>query len=178
VQVLTSPSPVCIPIAILTAILIFFNSQAVPAKTLPPGKSLNITSDKMIAIKDGSVVEFTGNVRATQADAVLTADTIQVFFTDTREKGQSSIQKIVSTGHVTYTSGDRKALADQAVYLTGKEILILTGNSPKLVSGKSHVSGKKIIWFRKDDRMVIESDKNTRVQATFNPEEQEKGKKQ
>ncbi len=143
-------------------------------------KILNVTSDKMIACKDGSMVEFIGNARATREDSIILADSIKIFFNDseTKEKDQSSVKKIISQGNVKYTSGENKAFADKAVYTIDSEILVLTGKSPKLLTGKSHVTGKKITLFRKEDRVLVESDEKTRVQAVFNPEDQKKGTEQ
>ena len=141
-------------------------------------KKLNVTSDKMVALKDSSMVEFIGNVKATREDAVILADSIKVFInsSETKAQGKNSLKKIIATGNVEYTAGERKAFADKAVYTTKDEILILTGKTAKLISGTSHVTGKKITLFRNEDRAIVESDGKTRVQAVFNPEDQEKGK--
>jgi len=143
-------------------------------------KKLNITSDKMVALKDSSMVEFIGNVKATREDAVIFADSIKVFINsaETKAQGQNDLKKIIATGNVEYTAGDRKAFADKAVYTTEDEILILTGKAAKLISGTSHVTGNKITLFRNENRTIVESDGKTRVQAVFNPEDKEKGKTQ
>lgn len=136
-------------------------------------KSLHIVSDKMVALQDSSMVEFMGNVKATREDSVILADSIKVFFqtSDTGKDDQSRVKKIISTGNVEYTSGERKAFADQMVYTTEDEVLVLTGKSPKLLTGKSWVTGKKITLFRKQDRAVVESDPKSRVEAFFDPQD-------
>ncbi len=140
-------------------------------------KKLHVTSDKMVAQKDASMVEFIGNVKATREDSVIFADSIKIFIhtAETKKEGQTDLKKIIATGNVEYTAGERKAFADKAVYTTEDEILILTGKAPRLITGKSHVTGKKITLFRNDDRAIVESDGQTRVQAIFNPEDQKKG---
>jgi len=140
-------------------------------------KTLHVTSDKMVAQKDASMVEFIGNVKATRDNSVIFADSIKIFLhtAETKKEGQTDLKKIIATGNVKYTAGERKAFADKAVYTTEDGILILTGKAPKLITGKSHVTGKKITLFRNDDRAIVESDGETRVQAIFNPEDQEKG---
>lgn len=134
---------------------------------------LNITSEKMIALKNESMVEFIGNVKATQRDSVLTADSIKVYFDEGSDplKSRGSIKKIVASGHVVYVSEGRKAYADQAVYNASDQTLILTGKSTRLVTGNSFVAGKKITLFRADDRVVVESDGKKRVSARFDPED-------
>ncbi len=140
-------------------------------------KTLHVISDKMIAEKGGSMVEFIGNAKATREDSIVFADSIKIYFnnSETKTKNQSSVKEIISSGNVRYTSGKNKAFADKAVYTLADEILVLTGKSPKLLTGKSHVTGKKITLFRTEDRVLVESDDKTRVQAIFNPEDQKKG---
>ena len=135
---------------------------------------IRITSDKMIAEKGSSMVEFIGNVAATQEDSILLADSMKVYFvTDKKKKNQaqSNITKIVSTGNVRYTAGERKAFADEAVYTTADDVLVLKGNAPRLVTGTSFVTGKKITLYRKQDKVLVESDGQKRVEALLNPED-------
>ncbi len=134
-----------------------------------------VVSDKMIAQKDTSMVEFIGNVKATRNDSTILADSIKIFFTQTdnakEDTPQNNVKKIVSTGNVRYSEGERKAFADQAIYTVKDEILVLTGKSPKLVTGSSFVTGKKITLFRNQEKVIVESDGTQRVEALFNPED-------
>ncbi len=143
-------------------------------------KTLHVVSDKMVAQKDSSMVEFIGNVKATREDSIILADSIKIFIhsAQTKKEGQTDLKKIVATGNVEYTAGERKAFADKAVYTTSDEVLILTGKAPKLVTGDSQITGKKITLFRNEDRVMVESDGKTRVQAVFNPEDQKKAAQQ
>jgi lipopolysaccharide export system protein LptA len=72
---------------------------------------------------------------------------------------------------VEYTAGDRKAFADKAVYTADDDILVLTGESARLLTGTSWVTGTRITLFRKEDRAMVESEGSTRVQALFNPDD-------
>ena len=83
----------------------------------------------------------------------------------------SNVKKIVSTGNVRYIAGEQKAYADKAVYTAKDEILILSGKSPKLTTGSSFVTGKKITLFRLQDKVLVESEDSKRVEAFFNPED-------
>ena len=135
---------------------------------------IRITSDKMIAEKGSSMVEFIGNVEARREDSILLADSMKVYFvTDKKKKNdaQSNITKIVSTGNVRYTAGERKAFADEAVYTTVDDVLVLKGKAPRLETGTSFVTGKKITLYRKQDKVIVESDGQKRVEALLNPED-------
>ncbi len=139
--------------------------------------SLHVISDKMVGEAGTSFIEFIGNVKATRLDSTVLADSIKIYFnvedknkTD-NDDTQGNVKKIVATGNVEYTAGERKAFADKAIYTTLDEVLILTGKAPKLLTGSSFVSGKKITLFRKQDKVIVESDGSKRVEARFNPED-------
>ena len=137
-------------------------------------KPLQVTSDKMIAHQSEAMVEFIGNVKAVQEDGILLAESVKIYFFSSDQKTQNSqnrVKKIVAAENVEYTAGNRKAFADKAVYTTEDEILVLTGESARLLTGSSWVSGQKITLFRKDNNAMVESDGKSRVQAFFNPDD-------
>ncbi len=140
-----------------------------------PNAPLHVISDKMIATKDASMVEFIGNVKATRLDSIVLADSIKIYFNESDNNNdkpsENKVNKIVANGNVEFTMPDGKAYSDKAVYTTADEILILTGKSPKLVNGKNVVTGKKITFYRLLDKMIVESDGKKRVEAMMNPEE-------
>lgn len=172
---------------------VFADTQTDSQNTPPDKKEapLYVVSDKMIAKRDSSMVEFIGNVKATREDSILLADSVEVYFINDKkskkaatqnpekqEESQSNIKQIIATGNVEYTAGERKGYADKAVYTALDETLVLTGKAPKLVTGKSFVTGKKITWFRIQDTVIVESDGSKRVEALFNPEDKTTEKKQ
>ncbi|WP_394707090.1 LptA/OstA family protein [uncultured Desulfobacter sp.] len=176
-------SPICYNISpVLLLILLFLLAQVSVAaqenqtadKKQPPA-DLKITSDKMVASKDQSVVEFMGKVKAVRADSVLLADSVKVFFhtSETKKEGRSNVKRILATGNVEYTEGERKAFSDQADYDTAEEILILTGEQARLLTGKSWITGKKITLFKAEDRVVVETTEENRVEAFFDAEDQD-----
>ncbi|WP_299978238.1 LptA/OstA family protein [Desulfobacula sp.] len=162
-------------ILICSVFLLKTNNVCSQTQTEANKAPLHVISDKMIAQKDASMVEFIGNVKATRLDSIVFADSIKLYFvddkTDKDSSAQSNVKKIVSTGNVRYTAGERKAFADKAVYTTHDEILVLTGKSPKLITGSSFVTGKKITLFRNQEKVIVESDGTKRVEAFFNPED-------
>ncbi len=161
-----------------------------PSDTAPKAadKKLHVTSDKMIALQDSSMVEFIGNVRATREESIILADSIKIYFYSSDQKPkqasdqnkdgrQVNVEKIVSTGNVEYTEGERKAFADKMVYTTADEVLVMTGNAPRLLTGKSWITGKKITLFKQDGRAMVESGGTNRVEAFFDPEDNPEDKK-
>lgn len=160
------------------------DKKALPKKKIEDA-SLHVVSDKMVAKRESSNVEFIGNVKATRIDSVIQADSLQVFFNESgsqtdadspQDPNQGNVKKIVAAGNVRYTAGERKAFADKAVYTAQNQVLVLTGKTAKLMTGTSFVTGKKITLYRAEDKVVVESDGSNRVEALFNPEDNVKDK--
>lgn len=168
-------SPILFPILLFFLTQVSFAAQEnkTADKKQPPA-DLKITSDKMVAGKNQSMVEFMGKVKAVRADSVLLADSVKVFFhtSKTKKKGRPNVKRILATGNVEYTEGDRKAFSNQADYDTTDEILVLTGEQARLLTGKSWITGKKITLFKAQERVVVESTEETRVEAFFDAEDQ------
>jgi lipopolysaccharide export system protein LptA len=175
VKTLVSNKSIIIVGFIIITFILSGQLKTVYSETQINNVPLHIVSDKMIAQKDTSMVQFTGNVKATREDSIIFADSIQIFFVsdddNKNNETQSNVKKIVSEGNVKYTAGERQAFSDKAVYTTKDEILVLTGKSPKLITGSSFVTGKKITLFRLSGKVIVESDENIRVEAVFNPED-------
>lgn len=178
----------------MTVCLIFFSAAAgLDAKTSKKKSTkkasqspIHVESDKMTAAQDSSMVEFSGNVTARQDDATITADTIQIYFQqDNSEEVQAKtspddpgrIRQIISSGNVVFTQKDRKAYADKADYNTLDDVLVLTGEAPKLETGSSFVTGKKITLYRRTDQVIVEGGESKRVQALIHPDDDFQDKK-
>lgn len=130
---------------------------------------VNVTSDSMLAKKESSTIEFKGNVVVTREESVIHADTITLFFTkesEKNEKKRQKLKKIIAIGNVKYFSKERKAYAGKAVYTIDNEVLILTKDTPKVITNENWVTGKKITVFQKDGKITIEGG----VNAVFTPE--------
>ncbi len=168
---------------LLFFLIIFFpNFDVLSAKDEIKNKGpINITSNSMLAKDKDSTVEFKGNVVVTSEDSIIHADIITMFFNRETEKdkkksgGQNNkIEKIIALGNVKYFSGERKAFAGKAVYTYEDEILVLTGDMPKVITGKNSVTGKKITLFQKNGKIIIEGE----VNAFFVPDEDNKQTKE
>ena len=167
--------------------------QGTNTTTPPPEEKVHITSDSMVFDEAHSQVEFTGNVVATRLDATIHADHVKVILYSEAEKknraatepgsqGVDNVKQLIASGNVRVEQNDGTATADKAVYTPEKQTITLTGNAPTVVSGSSHISGKKITLYQDTRRVVVESDDTKRVEAVFdstdtNSEKTEPGKK-
>lgn len=146
-------------------------SGTAPKDKMDPGRPIHITSDAVESDHTVGWVEFTGNVKATEEDVVITADRIKIFY---RSDGETSmeanrIEKIVSQGNVKilFDNKTKTAMAEMAEYTADQQVLVLSGGDPTVWSGKNVIRGKKIILFQAEDRTVVEGDGKEQVKATF-----------
>ncbi len=136
-----------------------------------PGTPICITSDSVKSDHNMRWVEFIGNARATQQDAVITADRIKIFYRPGGDTGEvtSSIEKIISEGNVkiVFDNNTKTATAQKAVYTADERVLVLSEGDPTVWSGKNKIRGKRITLFENENRTLVEGNENEQVEATF-----------
>ena len=152
---------------------------------LPAGKAgkggisseqpLRITSQQLEADNKNQLITFRGNVIARQGDMTIHADTAQVFY-EKKEEG-NDIREIVATGNVKIHQGDRVATGQKAVFVNGEQKIILTGE-PRVWQGKDMVSGERITVLLEEDKSLVESGPDRRVEVILYPREEGGAKKE
>lgn len=146
-------------------------SVAAPGKAPETKVPIRVTADRLESVHGQGWVDFIGNVQATQADVVMTADRMRVFYQYRNDSPAdvAKIQKIVSQGHVriVFDQETRTAEADTAVYIADRQVLELSGGDAKVWSGKNIVRGKKITVFYAEQRSVVEGAGEDQVEATL-----------
>ena len=148
--------------------------QRIQALDTPePDSQINIMADKLTFEKDNNYAEFSGKVKATEKDTILTADNMKIFFKDSMTSGESStlnnnnIKSILATGHVRIIFDDNEATSDKALYSLQDNILELTGENTRVLNGGNSITGKKITIFRTDGSITVEGGDNDQVNALF-----------
>ncbi len=138
-------------------------------------EKIHISAEKLVSDKEAKYAEFIGNVIATQGKTVITADRLKIFYEEVSGKVKSEanknspITKITAEGNVTIKFDDKTAETGQAVYTTADKVLTLSGEGSRIVSGNDSIAGSKIIFYRNDGRIKVESSKEKRVEAVFYP---------
>ena len=163
----------------VAAILVGATSAAGESKTGAIDNKTNddpiqITADQLISNNEKKYAEFIGNVRATQADFVITSDKLRIYYQgDLLNKESKSnqnddmLKKIVATGNVKITSSQYDAESDRIEYDTASMTITMTGENSKVISGKNSISGSKIILFRREGRVKVLGSQKKRVEAKF-----------
>ena len=80
---------------------------------------------------------------------------------------RESIKKLVANGNVKIYFDNRVAVTPQAVYNIETEILILSGDNSRIISGNDSISGEKITLYRTTGRINVESGSEKQVEAVF-----------
>jgi len=131
-----------------------------------------ISADKLVTDNNTKSAEFTGNVRVTQGETVITADRLTIFYIADKKKdqqvtGEEAIQKIIATGTVKIQFGDVLAKTQRAVYNKQTRTIVLTGANSWIGDGKNSVAGSTITLYMDDKRISVSSGNSQRVEAVF-----------
>lgn len=152
------------------------------AKTQKKSQGPMVIKSKTLEADDKKKqVTFEGDVEAKRDDFTVLCQKLVVFYEKAEEKKENetvsaSIDKIIATGAVKIIRAEGGvATGEKAVFYQRDEKLVLTGK-PVVKQGEDFVEGDVITLFLKEDRSIVESDKDKKVRAVIFPK-QEKEKK-
>jgi len=173
-------------LAILLFVVIFFLAAAggvcgaeSPLKTNSKSP-IKITSDRLDAYDDKALVLFSGNVVATQDDAVIRGNKLYLYYDKKDDGGKGpagvtinagKIKRIELRGNVNMKKGERTVTGENAVFHNADQTVVVTGNAV-MREGDNVITGDKVTVFLEENRGVVESfNSEKRVTATFYPKE-------
>lgn len=162
---------------IVLASALFTASLPALAVTGDTDQPIHIDSDQQSLDMQGNVVTFTGNVVVTQGTIKINADKVVV----TRPGGEQGKEIIDGYGNPAtfYQMQDSgkpvKGHASQMHYELEKDFVVLTGNA-YLEQVDSNITGDKITYLVKEQKMQASSEKGKRVTTVLVPSQlQDKG---
>ena len=161
--------------------LVFFSagrriSAQVPVRSPDAAElqeKIHVVADMLTSDSETRFAEFSGNVRATQGNTVITSDRLKIFYSESLAESKNlsadegAVKRIVATGNVRISFDNRIATAQEAVYTSESKILVLSGPQSKITSGSDSITGEKITYNRSDGRITVESGRDSRVEAVF-----------
>jgi len=164
--------------ALFLGFSICWGEESIPDPvTDEPQKSENepyvITCDMLNVDSNNNSAEFSGNVKVTQNDMVITAHRLVLLFREDAAKentvkaDEASIRQIVATDTVTIKLDNKIAMTDRAVYDTQQKILVLSGENSQIIMDENIITGNQITFYRTDGRIAVERGNNERVKAIF-----------
>jgi lipopolysaccharide export system protein LptA len=154
---------------------------------------LHITAARLEADQNQRIITFIGQVKAQQGDSILYADQLRVYYlaspappagkgaqasakpdqkaqdaSPLGDLGGEKIDRIVATGQVRFVQEDKVATGQEAIYYKNRNEVVLLGN-PQLWRGENNLKGERIIFNLTDNRVVVESSPQKRVEANLYP---------
>jgi lipopolysaccharide transport protein LptA len=139
----------------------------------PKNTPIIITAEQLDSDNKAKFAEFIGNVKATQADFVITSDKLRIYYKgellNTEKKGNDEevLKKIVATGNVKITTDKYIAKTEKLEYDRASMTIILTGENSTVIDGKNSITGSKIILYQKDGRVKVLGSSKKRIKAEF-----------
>jgi lipopolysaccharide export system protein LptA len=144
---------------------------------------LHITALHLEADQAKRLITFGGQVKAQYGDSFLYTDQLRVYYEPPESRkgaatpeeaaeGQSplgdlgggKIERIEAEGHVRFVQEDKVATGQKAVYYREEEKVVLLGD-PQVWRGENNLKGERITLHLKDNRVVVESSLQKRVEA-------------
>lgn len=109
-----------------------------------------ITSEKLTFDYQKRFAHFEENVVVVDPDMKLYADKMTVIFSDSNK-----VTEIKAEGKVHIVQEDKQARSDIAIYSVVQGVIVLTGK-PQVTRGQDILTGDKIIFWRDQNKMVVE----------------------
>jgi len=128
------------------------------------GQPIKLKANELYTDSNNRTATFVGNVSARQGDITIYADRLVISYSEKSKE----VDRVEGSGNVRIVQGNRLGLAGHAVYENNSGQIILDDN-PKVYQGNDVVSGKVIIYYVEDQRSVVKSGPNKRVEAEIHP---------
>lgn len=151
--------------------------QPTPDEENRVNNQIEIIADQFKSDNEGKYMDFTGDVRASQGDFVITSEQLRIYYranpdsANSQTGDQGSIKQIVASGNVKIVSEKYTAETDLVEYNLDSAILVLKGENSKIKSGKNSIAGSIITVNRNDGQIKVERSAQKRVKALFYSEE-------
>lgn len=156
-------------ILVLLAVLLFLAVAAHAEQDELPQPSelpIEVSAQRLEALRDQRQAIFTGDVIAKQGDLTLYCEKLVVYSLPEEDK----VDRLEASGGVRVVQLDRTATAERAVYRRADSTLVLMGNA-QVHQGQNQVSGDEITVFLLENRSLVKSHDSGRVRAVLFPEQ-------
>ncbi|MAN80202.1 MAG: hypothetical protein CMM77_12775 [Rhodospirillaceae bacterium] len=104
--------------------------------------------------QDNLVFLAKGNAKAVRGDITVLADQLTAFYTE-RPGGNTEIYRLDADGSVKIKSSSQTASGDKAVYDVGREILVLSGGTPKMVTSDAVITAQQQLEYWEQRQMAV-----------------------
>ncbi|MBE0500243.1 MAG: lipopolysaccharide transport periplasmic protein LptA [Desulfuromonadales bacterium] len=129
---------------------------------------IRVVADRMEAEAVGNKATFSGDVKASQKDIVIYAQSLTLFYSRGDDQKEQGIDRVELEGEVRILQKDRIATADKGLYLNLERKIILSGHAQVHQAGNI-VKGDEIVYFIDEERSIVSSDPDSRVNVLIKP---------
>jgi lipopolysaccharide export system protein LptA len=160
-------------IIVLLSPFVFADDQPTEKNKNQIGEQIEIVADKLITNNAEKYAEFTGDVRTSQGNLIITSEQLRIYYKENpanlqnQTGSQGSVKRIVASGHVKITSDKYIAESERAEYDLDSTILVLKGENSTIKSGKNIITGSQITVHRQNEEIIVERSAEKRVKAKF-----------
>jgi lipopolysaccharide export system protein LptA len=136
---------------------------------------IQIVADKLITNNAEKFAEFSGDVRASQGNMIMTSERLRIYYQEDNAGGnqqtgrQEAIKQVVASGNVRVKTEKYTAEAERVEYDVASQVVVLIGENSTVTSGKNTLTGSKITMDRKNGHIKVDSNPQQRVKAVFYP---------
>ncbi len=117
-----------------------------------------ITADLLVYDGLRHFVELQGRVVVSDPGMKMKADTVRI-----EMEGTNQVKRIIAVGHVVLTQEDKQAWAGRATHDVAAGTFVLE-ESPRVMRGRDMMMGRKITFWRGEDRMECSEDARLIIQ--------------
>lgn len=128
------------------------------------GLPIELKADELFSDSNSRTATFTGKVSAKQGDITIYADKLVIRYAQETK----DVDRVEASSNVSIIQGNRRAVAQHAVYETGKGTIVLTGN-PKVYQGNDTIAAKQITYFVDEQRSTATGGQGERVNVQIYP---------
>lgn len=142
--------------------------------------TIHISADRLV-VPGGTenYAEFIGHVHAVGERFDIVADQLKIFYQPAGLKtggdmpAGDSLSKIIATGNVIITAGEKIAKTEQAVYDKKDQTILLTGEHSMVQQPNGYISGDRILMRTDSETVTVESGDGKRVEAFIRAPDEE-----
>lgn len=131
-------------------------------------EEVRVVADRMEADSLSNKVSFSGNVKAKQNDVVIYAQKLTLFYSRGDAQNEKGIERAELEGDVRIIQQERMATAEKGLFLNLERKIIMSGEA-EVHQGGNVVKGDEIVYFIDEERSIVTSDPDSRVNAVINP---------
>ncbi|MEL6582474.1 MAG: LptA/OstA family protein [Pseudomonadota bacterium] len=106
-----------------------------------PDQPVDVTADSLTFDREAGTVVFSGDVQLIQGDLTMTANQIEVFYTESGREASDGVTRLVAEGDVSLKSEEETIEAERAVYDLAAGTLDATGNV-RLLQGRNALTAE------------------------------------